>query len=461
MITLGLDEIVRAVGGKFAATSKPLSISGVSTDTRALQPGDLFVALTGENFDGHAFVAQAFARGARAALVAESAVTDAASGPLVLVDDSRSALCRLAAYHRRQLKTKVIAVTGSNGKTTTKNMIHHVLGACLPGRAAEKSFNNDIGVPLTLLSAEASDRYLVVEIGSSAPGEVARLAALASPDIAVVTSIGHAHLAGFGDIDAVVREKLSLLEHVAPGGIGIVNLNDLRMFDHGPFPDGLTVVTFGTDAKADVRVTTLDCRLEGVTFQINDRYEVRLPVPGAHNAINAAATFAVGRRMRLAPERIVGALATVRLPDMRLNVRRLNGLTLVEDCYNANPSSMAAGIKLLRTVRRGRRVLIAGAMKELGTLSDALHRETGVLAARSGVDLVVAVGREAGPIVDGARSFNSAVTAHVCDTTDQACDEVPPLLAEGDTVLIKGSRAVGLERVSRRIVERFSVVVPQ
>ncbi|MFH0981109.1 MAG: UDP-N-acetylmuramoyl-tripeptide--D-alanyl-D-alanine ligase [Planctomycetota bacterium] len=470
MIALGLDEIVRAVGGRTRVPCGPVGVTGLSTDTRTLKPGEVFVALAGEHFDGHRFVAEAFAKGARAALVAGSAAKDADlaaphDGACILVDDTRAALGRLAAYHRGMLAAKVIAVTGSNGKTTTKGMIDHVLSTCLPGRAAHKSFNNEVGVPLTLLSAEPSDRYLVVEIGSNAPGEVAHLAAMAAPDIGVVTSIGHAHLEGFGGIDGVVREKLSLLDYVVSGGLGLVNLDDLRAVDHGPFPSGLKTVTYGTAAEADVRVTALECRLDGVSFRINDRYTVSLPAPGAHNALNAAAAFAVARRMQLEPEQIVEALATVRLPHLRLQVRRVGGLTLIEDCYNANPTSMAAGIEVLRTADRdrpesgshqsGRRVLVAGEMKELGLESDALHERIGVLAAQAGIELVVCVGRGAAPIAAGARSVNPTIDAHICETTERACEEVPQLLADGDTVLVKGSRVLGLERLSERIVDEM------
>jgi UDP-N-acetylmuramoyl-tripeptide--D-alanyl-D-alanine ligase len=479
MIALGLDEIVAAVGGRTsgarAAPGAPglpstVPVTGLSTDTRGLKPGDLFVALAGANFDGHRFVADAFARGARAAVVAKAAVdrgdvAAGAGGLLVIVDDPRKALGRLAAYHRRHVPAKVIAVTGSNGKTTTKTMIDHVLGTCLPGRAAQKSFNNDIGVPLTLLSAELADRYLVVEIGSNAPGEVAQLAALAAPDIAVVTSIGHAHLEGFGGIAGVASEKLSLFDHVEPGGLGLVNLDDLQAVDHPPLPVGLKLVTYGTDPAADVRVTDLGGTLDAVTFRINERYDVRLPVPGAHNAKNAAAAFAVARRMQLEPEQIVEALATVRLPDMRLNVRRLGGLTLVEDCYNANPTSMAAAIEVLRhpdgPTPSGRRVLVAGEMKELGVESDVLHRRIGEAAARAGLDLVVAVGPGARPILEGVRAAGPGIETHACTTTEQACAEVPGLLTVGDTVLVKGSRAMGLERLVERIAERFGGAVAE
>jgi UDP-N-acetylmuramoyl-tripeptide--D-alanyl-D-alanine ligase len=469
MIALRLDEIVQAVGGRMSGPCEPVGVTGLSTDTRTLKPGEIFVALAGESFDGHRFVAEAFARGARAALVAESAGDGAVSaapdvGLLIIVDDTRAALGRLAAYHRRRLPAKVIAVTGSNGKTTTKGMIDHVLSTCLSGRAAQKSFNNDIGVPLTLLSAEPADRYLVVEIGSNAPGEVAQLAQMASPDIGVVISIGHAHLEGFGGLEGVAREKLSLLDHVAPGGLGVVNLDDLRTVEHGPLPEGLKTITYGTDSQADVRVTDLDCRLDEVTFRINERHAVRLPVSGVHNAKNAAAAFAVARRMQLEPEQIVAALATVRLPQMRLHVRRVGCVTLIEDCYNANPTSMAAGIEVLctadrlesRSHQRRRRVLIAGEMMELGTESAALHEQVGALAARAGIALVVTVGGGAGAIVDGVRSVDPAIVTHACASTEQACAEVPALLAEGDTVLIKGSRAVGLERLSQRIAERFA-----
>ncbi|MCK4659235.1 MAG: UDP-N-acetylmuramoyl-tripeptide--D-alanyl-D-alanine ligase [Phycisphaerae bacterium] len=457
MIALRMDEIVKAVGGRMLEPCESFGVAGLSTDTRTLKPGEMFVALAGENFDGHDFVAESFRKGARVALVSNPAASGARlsaphHGPLIVVNDTRTALGRLAAYYRKLLPAKVIAVTGSNGKTTTKEMIDHVLGTHLPGRGAVHSFNNDIGVPLTLLSAEPADRYLVVEIGSSAPGEVAHLADMVSPDIGVVTSIGHAHLEGFGSIDGVACEKLSLLDHVSPGGLGLVNLDDLQRVKHGPLPGDLRIITYGTDSQADIRVTGVQPGLDGVSFWINDCNEVRLPVPGVHNARNAAAAFGVARRMQLEPGQIVEALGAVRLPNMRLNVRRFGGLTLIEDCYNANPTSMAAAIEVLQTVERGRRVLVAGEMRELGTHSHALHEQIGILAGRSGIEFVVSVGHKAKPIIAGARSVNPAVTTCVWETTGQACAELPPMLAPGDTVLIKGSRAMGLERLSQQIM---------
>ncbi|MCP4590644.1 MAG: UDP-N-acetylmuramoyl-tripeptide--D-alanyl-D-alanine ligase [bacterium] len=455
MIALQLGKIAEVVSGKLRG-NHAASATGVSTDTRTLNPGDLYIALRGERFDGHTFVGQAFDKGACAAVVSEQAETaDEHKGPFIVVADPRDALFRLAQWYRQQLTCTVIAVTGSNGKTTTKCMIDHLLGTALRGRAARKSYNNDIGVPLTLLSGEVADEYLVVEIGSNAPGEVARLARLANPEIGVVTSIGEAHLAGLGSIEDVAREKLSLLDHVKPDGTGVVNLDDVRSVDGASIPSGQRTVTFGIAPDADVSIGRVESTLKGVGFRIGDRRTVTLPVLGVHNALNAAAAYAVGRCLGLAEQELVEALSTVRLPEMRLKVHRIGGVTLIEDCYNANPTSMAAGVEVLQSVGQGRRVLVAGEMLELGSGSGARHYGVGALAGRRGVEVIVSVGRGAVPVVEGACAESTDVLTLTCKTTEEACARVPDLLRAGDTVLLKGSRALGLERVTRSVASRF------
>ncbi len=454
MILMTLDEIARALGARRAADIAPMQVTGVSTDTRTLRPGDLYVAIRGERFDGHDFVPDAFNAGAVGCVTShDTAAAGEVSRPncVLRVADTVEALGRLAAHHRQHTTAPVVAVTGSNGKTTTKCMIEHVLGTRMRGRGSVKSFNNRIGLPLALLSAEVGDEFLVVEIGSNAPGEVAGLGRLASPDIAVITSMGHAHVGGFGGLDGVRAEKLSLFGEVRAGGLCVVPLDDLaRPINRHHGPD-CTYVTFGTSDQADIRVSQVHGDLDRVRFTLNGKFAVEMPVPGRHNATNAAAAFAVCRRFRMEPEEIVQALSTFHLPDMRLSKQQAGGVTVIDDSYNANPTSMAAAIATLASVSAGRRVFVAGDMLELGDASDHWHAAIGRQLVQAGIELIIGVGPAAERIVDTvAASAGRAESVHYPDT-ERARQDLPRRLEPGDTVLLKGSRRIGLEQLARAI----------
>jgi UDP-N-acetylmuramoyl-tripeptide--D-alanyl-D-alanine ligase len=428
--------------------------TGVSVDSRTVAKGELFFAIRGERFDGHDFIDAALERGAVAAVVDGETAPD--ERPLIYVNDTGAALRRLAAHHRGQRSVNVVAVTGSNGKTTTKSMIHHVLGQRLRGRAAPKSYNNAVGVPLTLLSAEAGDEYLVVEIGSNAPGEVAALARLASPNIGVVTSIGDAHLKGFDDRGGVAREKLSLLDQIRKSGLAVLNADCPECAVMVRRLTDRHVVTFGTGESADVRVTDVRSCLDETRFVINGKTRVTLPCPGRHNALNAAAAFAVSRRLHVDPEQFVEAMATFSPPPMRLAVSRVGGLTLIDDSYNANPTSTRAAIEVLQSAGRGRRVFVGGEMLELGDDAAAFHEQAGRAIAEAGVDLLVAIGEHAPDVIAGAHSIARRLTSVFYADTETACGDLPNWLGDADTVLIKGSRGLGLERVAGCVRKAFA-----
>lgn len=455
-----LAEVVDALDGRLAEPP-PLSVTGVSTDSRSVQSGELFFALRGDNFDGHEFVGPALERGAVGAVVAASKLADVrdavgrGDAVLIPVDDPIAALGRLAAFHRGLVAAEVIAVVGSNGKTTTKSMIDHVLAARLVGRCSPKSFNNAIGVPLTLLSAEAKDDYLVAEIGTNAPGEIAALAGLVQPDIAVITSIGEEHLEGFDDLEGVAAEECSVLSRLRRGGFAAVNLDSPLIGKHPP-PEGVTLVTYGEDPKADVRISAVRYERPWLNFRINERYDYRLPLPGAHNAHNAAAAIVLARRLGFEPEEIAARLETLPATPMRMELIELGGITILNDAYNANPSSAAAAVKtLLEMPCRGRRVAVIGEMRELGRHAVEKHRRLAERLADSELDLVVPVGAAAewmapaladmrGPVVEAAETVEAAATL--------LCEKIAP----GDVVLLKASRAVRLERVLPALAERFA-----
>jgi UDP-N-acetylmuramoyl-tripeptide--D-alanyl-D-alanine ligase len=456
VIKLVLSEVVDAVRGKVVGGTPTLSVRGVSTDSRTAREGDLFFALPGPRFDGHAFVAGALERKAvgaviessRSAEVARSVQKAGVTGVLVEVDDPLAALCRLAVFHRRQLSADVIAVVGSNGKTTTKAMIDHILMGRLRGRCNPKSFNNVIGVPLTLLSAEASDDYLVVEVGTNAPGEVAQLAALARPKMAVITCISEEHLEGLGDLHGVAAEECSVLSQVSEGGFAAVNTDWPRVREYLP-EQGVTIATFGRNEEADLRITETRYDAPWLHFVLNNRFAYRLQMPGAHNAVNAAGAIAVARRWGLQHEEIAQRLGSFVTLPMRTEIVRIGGISLINDAYNSNPDNAVAAIDTLEAMpAAGRRVVVFGEMRELGQRSAELHRKVAGRLHNSNVNHVVLVGAAAEMMSDALRGETLfGPTVDCCETVEACLDRLVHLLREGDVVLLKASRAVELDRL--------------
>ncbi|HRX84389.1 MAG TPA: UDP-N-acetylmuramoyl-tripeptide--D-alanyl-D-alanine ligase [Phycisphaerae bacterium] len=450
MIRMPLAEAVGAMPGRWQGTAGSGELAGVSTDTRTLQPGALYFAIRGLSHDGHRFIPNAWEAGACACVADEvgaEALGKNIAGPLIVVNDTVAALGQLARHYRRQLPATVIAVTGSNGKTTTKGMLAHVLSAHGKCHAAVRSFNNQIGVPLTLLGAAEDDEFLVVEIGTNAPGEIAALAALTDPDAGLLTSIGDAHLEGLGGRDGVVREKMALFDFVRAGGDAVIECAAARRVGTLPRLRELSWTTFGHEADADVCVHDIETDLRQTEAVLSGRWRLRLGFGGAHNATNAAGVFALCRRLGVAEDAIVAALATYHLPELRMNVHAIDGITVVEDCYNANPSSMAAAIDLLSATGPGRRVLVVGEMAELGDDAVDLHRRIGEQAARAGIEFIVSIGRLARRVSEAASAASAQVrTRHFADAT-AAAEGLRGCLHTGDTVLIKGSRSARLERI--------------
>ncbi len=449
MIPLTLDEIVEVIGGKPTAPVVPVTVTSVSIDSRTVESGALFLAVRGERFDGHDFVEKARDGGAVAAIVSKP--VDVADLPIVVVEDTLAALAKLASFHRDQRSLHVIGVTGSNGKTTTKSMIQHVLGQRLRGHAAVKSFNNHIGVPLTLLASNASDDYVVVEMGTSGPGEITYLGTLVRPTIGVITSIGYAHIEKLGSLDGVIQEKGSMIDHIRPGGCAIVPADCAPIVQRARARTDLTVVTFGETPEADLTVSDIRTTIESVRFCLNGNQELSLGVPGRHNAGNAAATFAVCRRLNVDPQSIAEAMSAFSMPELRLNIVRHDGMTIIDDTYNANPSSTSAAIDVLSSVEDARRVCVIGDMLELGEHARDMHESIGERVAKSGVACVVGVGQFADAVIRGATRASGKLETAIFRDTESACRELPRLLEENDTVLIKGSRRLGLDKLTRSL----------
>ncbi|MCZ6654486.1 MAG: UDP-N-acetylmuramoyl-tripeptide--D-alanyl-D-alanine ligase [Planctomycetota bacterium] len=455
MKPLTLDEILTAINGRPLSEITPGTVTGVSIDSRTVAAGEIFFAIKGQRFDGHDYVGEALEKGACWAVVssAERFADAALRAPVISVDDTVAALGRLGAYYRRQIPADVIAVTGSNGKTTTKAMIGHVLSAQKRGCSALKSYNNHIGVPLTLLSSEADDEFLVVEVGTNHAGEIGQLASLIAPDIGVITSVGAVHLEGLKSIDGVIAEKLSLLDRIRRGGLAVVNIDQPRVRDRLRSSSGFTVVSTGTDPHADLRIEQVVSDGASISFSINGRFAVTMPIPGRHNAGNALAAYAVARRLGMSSEDIIRRLATFKLPEMRLQMQRRGNITVINDCYNANPASMQAAMDTIGSMDTpGRRVAIVGDMRELGEHAREHHQELGRLIARSNIDVLLTVGRFADVVCESARRAGSdRLVLHASRSVDDLSSRIGTLLKPTDTVLLKGSRALRLERLIEHI----------
>jgi UDP-N-acetylmuramoyl-tripeptide--D-alanyl-D-alanine ligase len=448
---LTLPETISAIGGRLYGELQIPRITAVATDSRVLPKECLFFALPGEQFDGHDFVEQALESGAVAAVVSRMESVPQRfhrAGRLILVPDTLVALGRLAGWYRRQFAAQVIAVVGSNGKTTTKDMIGCILGAARRGRAARASFNNAVGVPLTLLDVEPADEFVVVEIGTNHPGEVAALGRLANPDMVVVTSIGQEHLEFLGDLAGVAREEFSILTCLQ--GRGFVAVHHAAA-EHAPSKtrESVAMMTFGFSDAADLRATDLVATSTGYQFKVNGRWPYSLSVLGRHNVANALAAVAIANRFRLAPEEIARGLSKVKLPPMRLQRERFGELTLINDAYNANPSSVRTALAVIDEMpASGRRVVILGDMRELGDHADECHLQIGRDAGRSTVGVIIAVGSHAPLIRDGAiATAGTAKRIYAFPTYEALAEKIGDLLTPTDTVLIKASRAVRLERL--------------
>jgi len=463
------DNLRAAMGGMWVARPEGVEPGGAGIDSRTIRHGQVFFALGGERTDGHRHVADAARAGASMAVVEDPARVQGAlpEGFGVLrVPSARRALGKLAAAYRRTLEgTRVIAVTGSNGKTTTTRLIDAVLRTTLRGTCPRQSYNNDLGVPLTILGASRGDQYLVCEVGMNAPGEIAALGAMVSPDVGVVTSVGRAHLERLGTLRAVAQEKASLLGCLRPGGLGVVHADAPDLLDAVRALDlPGNVVTFGSGAPADVRVTEVETGEAGTSFTLNGRWRLRVPLLGAHNALNAAAAVAVARRLRVPDEEIARGLAGATGAAMRLERSCVAGVTVLNDAYNANPDSMLAAVRTLVSLGAGRegspprRVAILGDMLEQGAGAEEVHREVAQALAGApgrGVDLAVLVGRWMRHAADVLRErWGGARVVHLPDVEGEGADRAAALLRPGDLVLLKGSRRMGLERVALALAAR-------
>lgn len=447
MRTVGV-ETVGAIGRR--PERRTLDITGVSTDSRAIRPGDLFFALPGARVDGHDFVADVLARGAAGAVVSRDvAVAPELRERLLRVEDTLRALADSARDYRRRWGGTVIGITGSNGKTTTREMTWHVLSEQWPCKRSPKSFNTEVGVPLTLFLLDPEDRGAVVEMGTNAPGEIAELVRIAEPNLGVITSISETHLEGLGSEEGVARAKAELLEGLGREGVAFLNADD-TWFDFLRARHCGRTVGIGAGEKAEFRATEIAPCDGGYRYVVRGR-AARLGVPGRHNVNNSLFALAVAEHLGLDLDRAAERLASFRMPEMRYQVERIRGIEVHFDGYNANPGSMRSALETFRELPvAGRRMALLGDMLELGESSERLHAWLGAEAARSRLDALWAVGQFA-PVVARAAEENGLKSARGEKELDAAAAELGAALRAGDAVLVKGSRGMKLERFVEKL----------
>jgi UDP-N-acetylmuramoyl-tripeptide--D-alanyl-D-alanine ligase len=468
-----LAKIINATCDLRAVSHKPPPITtfegrrvtGVSIDSRTLKAGDCFFAIVGENHDGHNFLADAFAKGASCAVISKH--VSISSKVLLKVDDTIKALGVLSAWFRKDCNFKVVAITGSVGKTTTRQILYHVLSRRFKTHQPIKNFNNHIGLPLTLLAAPPDCQIVITELGSNHPGEIENLTKIASPDIALVTTVAPAHLKGFGDFETLINEKLSISKGLDSNGVLILN---------GDCP-GLIVLansqnkkflTFGSSPDNDYRLENFHSDGLSSSFTISGT-EIHLPLPGLGNAYNALAAWAVADQFQITPVEFADALKTITPVSMRTEILNVGLLTLINDCYNANPASMKNALEILTALsknqnRRGachgeaqrRRVFICGDMAELGNQTEKLHIELGRQIAQSKVGLLLTVGNLALITADTAKNASPTLETHSFIRVEQLCDNLQKLINDSDIILVKGSRINKLELAVETLTRDFS-----
>jgi UDP-N-acetylmuramoyl-tripeptide--D-alanyl-D-alanine ligase len=455
-----LGDMAKATGGRLIGSHPGPECCGVSIDSRTIAPGQLFVAIEGPHFDGHDFVAQALAQGAKG-LVVRRGVPVPNGAHAIEVADTVRALGDMAAWWRSRFSVPCVAITGSNGKSTTKEMAAAVVGGLGSVLKTEGNFNNLIGLPLTVFRWEERHKVAILEMGMNAPGEIRRLAEISRPSVGLVTNVTAAHLEKLHTVEAVARAKCELFEAMGKEGIVIVNDEDpwvRKMAEIHPGPK----ITFGMQNNSDVRflhMETHDLDSMELMLSVNGReVGARLLVPGVHNVMNALASVAVGVALGVDPAQAVKRLVEFRPMALRFErVQLANGTRVVDDSYNANPGSVEVAFRTVGSAKRaGRFIAALGDMLELGQASSQLHHDVGMSAGRMGVDRLYLVGQFARDLAEGALAGGmDPATVMVCPNVDGLCSLLESELRTGDVLLVKGSRATRMERVVWHLKRTF------
>ena len=451
------DVLVVTKGRLLSGDDKEI-LRGVSTDTRRIKGGELFLAIKGQRFDGHNFILDAVSRGAGGVLVQDGCIANPnfklPDASFISVVDSVKALGDIAHLHRSRFNIPIIGITGSNGKTTTKEMIAAILNKKFSTLKNFGTENNHIGVPLTLMRLNSGYKALVLEMGTNHLGEIAHLSKIARPTIALITNIGPSHLQYLKDTETVFKAKSEILDYLDKDARVVVNGDD-ELLKKLKVKQKLT--KFGLDKSFDFYADKVNLEPDGISFRLNGKHDMNLNMVGRHNVYNVLAAIATSWDFGVSIDEVREALNEFRVPNMRMEVKRIGDIKIINDTYNSNPSSMRQAIEALRDITaKGRKILVAGDMLELGNLSGRFHHLVGRQAAESGIDLIVAVGKLAEHVVKGAQEAGmSQKKTKTCNLTKEACEVVSNLIKKGDTLLVKGSRAMKMEQIVQGLETQF------
>lgn len=463
MKNMTLENIEKACGGRYIGTEaeKKTEVLGVVIDSRQVESGYLFVAIPGEKVDGHKFIPDVFAKGA-AAVLSEQQLEDPA-GPYILVESTTKALRDLAEYYRKSLDIKVVGITGSVGKTSTKEMIASVLSEKYRVLKTEGNYNNEIGLPLTIFKIRAEHEVAVLEMGISEFGEMHRLATMANPDICVITNIGLCHLENLKTRDGILKAKTESFAHLKKDGIAILNGDDDKLStirqvgDQEPVFYGMEEkMEYREDAKKSVYATGVEnLGLYGMQARIHTpegERDVRIPIPGEHNVYNALAATAVGLSLGLSLDQISSGILKAKTIGGRTNLLNTGSMTVIDDCYNANPVSMKASIDVLATAE-GRKIAVLGDMGELGENEKKLHYEVGEYLAKKEIDVLFCAGELSEEIAKAAQKESKTCEVYYFKTREALLEQLLPFLKKGDTVLVKASHFMEYPKIVKALTD--------
>lgn len=460
MIKRTIHQLMKMIRCEAAPADADLQFHGVSTDTRTLRPGNLFIPLTGERFDGHEFAAQAAARGAAAVLWQQDRPGAPEGVPVIRVPDTLAALQELAAAYRRELPVRIIGITGSNGKTTTKDMVAACLMTTYKVHKTQGNLNNHIGLPLTILQMDEDTQMAVLEMGMSGSGEIALLSKIALPETAIITNIGEAHLQQLGSREAIARAKLEIIEGLREDGLLIYNGDEPLLVQLVAGLEGRQAMLrfrFGAQDTNDYYPLALIHHQDYISFKLNVPFSptFTIPLPGRHNVMNALAAIAAAKFMGVAEADIVRGLSELRVSGMRSEVlRSRHGATLINDAYNANPTAMRAAIQMLEDYHtKGRKIAVLGDMLELGEREAEYHRTIGAELDPDKIDYVWTYGPLAAQLAEEAMDRFPAGRVKAFLDKEVLAGELDALLSEQDICLFKASRGMRLEEVIRRLCD--------
>jgi UDP-N-acetylmuramoyl-tripeptide--D-alanyl-D-alanine ligase len=447
MAVFTVDEICLATDGSVYKLGSEEKFTGICTDTRKVDPHDLFISLVGEKFDGHDFIEQAMAKGASGIITSRLDIVIPPNITVILVPDTLQALQRLAWFHRKRFTIPIIGITGSNGKTTTKDMIAAVLSSKLNVLKTQGNFNNEIGLPLTLLQLTAQHEVAVVEMGMRGMGQIRELATIALPTVAVITNVGETHIELLGSVENIAAAKAELLEVIPESGLTILNGDD-------PYVRAMAtqvesrVMLFGLE-QGTLQAKNISPEEYGMSFTCHfgqEKTPVSIPTVGKHNVYNALAAIAVGLELGLTFPDICAGLMTFQASPMRLHIEKIGEYIVINDAYNASPMSMLAAIDTLGEVAIKRKIVVLGDMLELGDIAVEAHRQIGEKLAQCHIDMVVTVGELASHIATSAKEQGMDMVIS-CASHEEAEKALAHRILPGDTILIKGSRGMKMENI--------------